>query len=83
MIMKARIIITFKKSILDPQGKTVQQALQTMKYSEVKEVRMGKYIEMELTPQPVEMAQKHVAEMCERLLANTVIEEYRFEIQND
>lgn len=80
--MKARIIVTFKKSILDPQGKAIQQALQTMGYEEVKDVRLGKYIDMELARQPHDIAKKKVAEMCERLLANTVIEEYRFEIQD-
>jgi phosphoribosylformylglycinamidine synthase subunit PurS len=81
--MKARIIVTFKKSILDPQGKAIQQALQNMGYADVKDVRLGKYIDMELTQQPHEKAKKKVAEMCEQLLANTVIEEYRFEIQGE
>jgi phosphoribosylformylglycinamidine synthase subunit PurS len=80
--MKVRIIVTFKKSILDPQGKAVQQALQTMGYKEVKEVRLGKYIDMELVDLPNDMAKSKVAEMCERLLANMVIEEYRFEIHD-
>lgn len=81
--MKARIVVTYKKSILDPQGKAIQQALQAMGYAEVKDVRLGKSIEIELSPQPVDIARKKLAEMCERLLANTVIEEYQFEIYDE
>ena len=78
--MKARITITYKKSILDPQGKAIQQAIQTMGYNEVKDVRMGKFIEMELESQPLDKAKRRLTEMCDRLLANLVMEEYRFEI---
>jgi phosphoribosylformylglycinamidine synthase len=79
--MKARIFITPKKTILDPQGKAVQQALQNLGYTEVKDVRMGKYIEIELAPKSSEAAKHEVTQMCEKLLANTIIEDYRFEIQ--
>jgi len=81
--MKARVIVTFKRSILDPQGKAVHQALQTMGYTDVKNVRMGKYIEMDLDPGSVSDVKKRVVEMSEKLLANTVIEEYRFEIEDE
>lgn len=79
--MKAKIIVTLKSTILDPQGKAIQQALQNLGYSEVKDVRVGKYIEIELVPKSSEAAQKEITQMCEKLLANTIIEEYRFEIE--
>lgn len=80
--MKAKIIVTLKSTILDPQGKAIQQALQNLGYTEVKDVRVGKYIEIELVPKSPEAAQKEITQMCEKLLANTVIEEYRFEIND-
>ena len=78
--MKAKVYVTLKKSVLDPQGKTVQHALSTMGFSEVKDVRMGKYIELELGALEKSQAEKKIKTMCEKLLANTVIEEYRFEL---
>ena len=78
--MKAKVYVTLKKSVLDPQGKTVQHALSTMGFSEVKDVRMGKYIELDLGVIDKVQAEKKIKAMCEKLLANTVIEEYRFEL---
>ena len=78
--MKARVYVTLKKSVLDPQGKTVQHALSTMGFSEVKDVRMGKYIELELGNVEKAQAEQKIKTMCEKLLANTVIEEFRFEL---
>ena len=78
--MKAKVYVTLKKSVLDPQGKTVQQALSTMGFSEVKDVRMGKYIELDLGSIQKEQAEAKIKTMCEKLLANTVIEEYRYEL---
>ena len=78
--MKAKVYVTLKKSVLDPQGKTVQHALSTMGFNEVKDVRMGKYIELELGTIEKAQAEKKIKTMCEKLLANTVIEEYRFEL---
>ena len=78
--MKAKVYVTLKKSVLDPQGKTVQHALSTMGFGEVKDVRMGKYIELELGAIEKSQAEKEIQAMCEKLLANTVIEEYRFEL---
>ena len=78
--MKAKVYVTLKKSVLDPQGKTVQHALSTMGFGEVKDVRMGKYIELELGAIEKSQAEKKIQAMCEKLLANTVIEEYRFEL---
>ena len=78
--MRARVSITLKPGVLDPQGKTVQQALYHLDFTEVSDVRMGKYIELELHGLSREKAQQHVKQMCEKLLANTVIECYQFEI---
>ena len=78
--MKAKVYVTLKKSVLDPQGKTVQHALSTMGFSEVKDVRMGKYIELELGAIEKAQAEKKIKTMCEKLLANTVIEEFKYEI---
>ena len=78
--MKAKVYVTLKKSVLDPQGKTVQHPLSTMGFPEVKDVRMGKYIELELGMIDRSQAERKITTMCEKLLANTVIEEYRYEI---
>lgn len=81
-LMKAKVYITLKKGVLDPQGKTVKGALDSMGYKEVKDLRIGKFMEMELEVDSKEMAEKRLNEMCEKLLANTVIEDYRFEIED-
>ena len=78
--MKAKVYVTLKKSVLDPQGKAVHQALSSMGFSEVKDVRMGKYVELELGTIDKTQAEDKIKTMCEKLLANTVIEEYRYEI---
>ena len=78
--MKAKVYVTLKKSVLDPQGKAVQQALTAMGFKEVKDVRMGKYIEFDLGSSDKLQAEKKVKTMCEKLLANTVIEEFKYEI---
>lgn len=79
--MKAKIIITPKKAVLDPQGKTVQNALAHMGYSGVGAVHVGKYLEVELTGSDKESARKQIDEACHRFLSNPVIEDYRFEIE--
>ena len=79
--MKAKIIITPKKAVLDPQGKTVQSALAHMGYSEVGDVHVGKYIEIELTGADKSAAQKQINDACHKILSNPVIEDYRFEIE--
>ena len=78
--MKAKVYVTLKKSVLDPQGKTVQHALSSMGFNEVKDVRMGKYIELDLGEIQKPQAEQKIKTMCEKLLANTVIEEYRYEL---
>jgi len=79
--MKARVYVTLKNGILDPQGKAVQQSLHHLGYTAIKDVRLGKYIEIELSPMPIEDAKRQVAEMCQKLLANTVIEDFRFDVE--
>ncbi|HET6465805.1 MAG TPA: phosphoribosylformylglycinamidine synthase subunit PurS [Nitrospiria bacterium] len=79
--MKVRVYVTLKNGILDPQGKAVQQSLHHLGYSAVKDVRLGKYIEIELSPIPIEDAKRQVAEMCQKLLTNSVIENFRFDVE--
>jgi phosphoribosylformylglycinamidine synthase len=79
--MKAKIIITPKKAVLDPQGKTVQNALAHIGYTGIGAVHVGKYLEIELTDGDREAARKQIDEACHRILSNPVIEDYRFEIE--
>jgi phosphoribosylformylglycinamidine synthase len=76
----ARVFVTPKQGILDPQGKAIQQSLHTLGYPEVGEVRLGKYVEMHVADVSRESLESRVREMCERLLANRVIEDFRFEL---
>ncbi|HEY2386880.1 MAG TPA: phosphoribosylformylglycinamidine synthase subunit PurS [Candidatus Binatia bacterium] len=76
----ARVYVTPKQGVLDPQGKAVQQSLHALGYPEVGEVRIGKFIELQLAEVSRESAQTRVTEMCNRLLANGVIEDFRFTI---
>ncbi len=78
--MKAKVYITLRKSVLDPQGKAVQQALGTLGFKEVQDVRMGKYIELDLGNIDKSQAEQKVKAMCEKMLANTVIEDFRYEL---
>jgi len=78
--MKALIYVTPKPSVLDPQGRAVRGGLHSLGYREVEEVRVGKVIEVALSGIGRAEAEARVREMCEKLLANTVIEQYRFEI---
>jgi phosphoribosylformylglycinamidine synthase PurS subunit len=79
--MKAKIIITPKKAVVDPQGKTVQGALEHMGYTGVGAVHVGKYLEIELTGADKEAARKQIDDACHKILSNPVIEDYRFEIE--
>jgi phosphoribosylformylglycinamidine synthase PurS subunit len=78
--MKARLYVTLKRGILDPQGQAVLHALGSLGYSGVKDVRVGKLIELELEASDKSKAETDLKTMGERLLANPVIEDYRFEI---
>jgi len=79
--MKAKIIITPKKAVVDPQGKTVQSALAHMGYNDVDAVHVGKYLEIELSGSDKETARKQIDDACHKILSNPVIEDYRFEIE--
>jgi phosphoribosylformylglycinamidine synthase len=79
--MKAKIIITPKKAVLDPQGKTVQNALDHMGYKGVGAVHVGKYLEVELPEGDKETWRKQIDDACHKILSNPVIEDYKFEIE--
>jgi phosphoribosylformylglycinamidine synthase subunit PurS len=78
--MKARIKITLKNGVLDPQGKAIQNALGALGFEGVNDVRQGKYIELDLTGLAEDKARAEVDRMCRDLLANTVIENYSYEL---
>ncbi len=78
---KAKIHITLKEGVLDPQGKAVRHALDSLGFAGVEQVRMGKLIEIDLAEGDRAAQEAQVRDMCEQLLANTVIEDYRFEIE--
>jgi phosphoribosylformylglycinamidine synthase len=80
--MKAHIIILPKKAVLDPQGKTVRGALEHLGYTGIAEVRVGKFIEIELTGTDREAARRQLDEACHRFLSNPVIEDYHLEIHD-
>ena len=75
--MKIKVIVTLKNGVLDPQGKAIQQTLNGMGFSEVNEVRQGKYFEIEVDDADENKAKSKVDEMCKKLLANLVIEDYK------
>jgi phosphoribosylformylglycinamidine synthase PurS subunit len=81
MGMKAKIIITPKKAVLDPQGKTVQNALEHMGYRGIQAVHVGKYVEVELNGGDREAVRQQLDEACHRFLSNPVIEDYKLEIE--
>ena len=78
--MLAKVYVTPKKAILDPQGKAIANSLHALNYAEVSDVRMGKYLEVRLGGLSRTQAEQRIEEMCRRLLANLVIEDFRFEI---
>ena len=78
--MKARVHVMLKQGVLDPQGEAVRHALGTLGFSGVEKVRQGKVIDLELAEQDRDRAEAAVREMCDKLLANTVIESYSVEI---
>ena len=75
--MKIKIIVTLKKSVLDPQGTVVQQALNGMGFKDVNEVRQGKFFEINIDEKDQNKAEEKADEMCKKLLANLVIEDYK------
>jgi phosphoribosylformylglycinamidine synthase subunit PurS len=81
--MRVKIFVSFKNGVLDPQGKAIERSLHTLGYSEVQEVRTGKVLELTIEASSREAAEDRIREMCDKLLANPVIEDYRFEISNE
>ncbi|HYK72951.1 MAG TPA: phosphoribosylformylglycinamidine synthase subunit PurS [Pseudoneobacillus sp.] len=79
-MFKVKVYVTLRESVLDPQGVAVKNSLHSLNFSEIEEVRIGKYMELTVkkSDRPVEVV---VKEACEKLLANTVIEDYRYEIE--
>lgn len=78
--MKAKIYITLKNGVLDPQGKAIQNTLGHLGFNNVNDVKQGKFIEVEIDETNKEKAEETITQMCEKLLANTVIENYKFEL---
>ena len=78
--MRARVFVTLKPSVFDPQGTTVNDALHTLGYTSVKDVRQGKYFELEIDAASEDEARRVAADAAHKLLANPVIESYRIEI---
>jgi phosphoribosylformylglycinamidine synthase len=78
--MTARVFVTLKKAVLDPQGKAVQRSLARLGFPQARDVRVGRFIEIALEAPSRQAAEALVDDMCKKLLANTVIEEYRFEV---
>jgi phosphoribosylformylglycinamidine synthase PurS subunit len=76
----ARIHVTLKASVLDPQGTAVTKSLHALGYDEVVDVRIGKFLEVKVNTTDRKVAEERIKEMCEKLLANTVIEKYEFEL---
>jgi phosphoribosylformylglycinamidine synthase PurS subunit len=79
--MKVRIYITLKKSVLDTQGKAIENALnKNLGFNQISQVRQGKLVELELTESDNEKAKKIIDEVCDKLLVNKIIEDYTFEV---
>jgi phosphoribosylformylglycinamidine synthase PurS subunit len=79
--MRARVFITPKKGVLDPQGKAIERSLHALGFSEAHDVHLGKYVEMAVDGLDLAQARQRTDEMCRKLLANGVIEDYRFELE--
>ena len=75
--MKVKVIVTLKKSVLDPQGTVIQQALNGMGFNNVNDVRLGKFFEINIDEKDKKKAEEKAEEMCKKLLANLVIEDYK------
>ena len=75
--MKISVIVTLKKDVLDPQGKTIEKALESMSFKNVNDVRQGKYFEIDIDEKNQKKAEEKIEQMCKKLLANLVIEDYK------
>ena len=78
--MRVKIFVSLKHGVLDPQGKAIERSLHTLGYNEVREVRAGKYFELDLEAASRHAAELRIREICAKLLANPVIEDFHFEI---
>ncbi len=78
----ARVYVTLKHTVNDPQGLTIRGALHSLGFADVESVRAGKYLEVSLAAKDRKKAEKQLTEMCRKLLANPVIEDYRFELED-
>jgi phosphoribosylformylglycinamidine synthase len=78
--MKVRVLVSFKDSVLDPQGQTVKNALHTLGYGEVKDIRQGKVFEIELEGISIEEADRIIPEISDKVLANPIIEKFEYQI---
>lgn len=81
--MQAKIYITLKEGVLDPQGKAIEKALGQLGFGGINGVQQGKLIEIDLEAASEDAARQHLTDMCEKLLANVVIEDYRIDIDTD
>ncbi|MBB5021474.1 phosphoribosylformylglycinamidine synthase subunit PurS [Desulfurispira natronophila] len=81
--MLARVYITLKNGVLDPQGKAILGSLQDLGFEDTSDVRVGKYIEVQVDAKTASAARERVAQMCQKLLANTVIENYHIEVMEE
>ncbi|HTF91602.1 MAG TPA: phosphoribosylformylglycinamidine synthase subunit PurS [Verrucomicrobiae bacterium] len=81
--MRVKIFVSLKNGVLDPQGKAIERSLHSLGYNEAHDVRVGKYLELEVDAASRDAAEIRIREMCDKLLANTVIEDYRFEISSE
>ena len=81
--MRVKIFVSLKRGVLDPQGKAIERSLHTLGYPEVQDVRMGKYLELDIDAISREAVEIRIREICDKLLANPVIEDYRFEISTE
>jgi phosphoribosylformylglycinamidine synthase len=80
--MRVKIFVSLKHGVLDPQGKAIERSLHTLGYGDVQDVRVGKYLELTIDASSRAQDELRIGEMCDKLLANTVIEDFRFEIQD-
>jgi phosphoribosylformylglycinamidine synthase len=79
--MRVKIFVSLKPGVLDPQGKALEQSLHSLGYKEVQKVRMGKFLELNLETESRDNAEARIHEMCEKLLTNPVIEDFKYEVE--
>ncbi len=82
-MLRANVFVTLKNGVVDPQGITIKEALESLGHQDIANVRLGKYIQLELNKGEGKEVEKEIKEMCQKLLANPVIENYRYEIEKE